>query len=76
MKTNPTSGKVGMKVNILGNKLTGGTSVTFNGTPAVFKVISGSLISTTAPAGASTGTVQVVAPSGTLSSNVPFRVLP
>jgi hypothetical protein len=26
------------------------------------------------PAGATTGKVQVVTPSGTLSSNVPFRV--
>jgi hypothetical protein len=68
-----TFGKVGMAVKILGTNLTGATSVTFNGTAAVFKVVAGSLNTTTVPAGATTGTVQVVTPSGTLSSNVPFR---
>lgn len=56
--------------------MTGATSVTFNGTAAVFKVASSSLITTTVPAGATTGTVKVVTPGGTLSSNVPFQVLP
>jgi uncharacterized protein (TIGR03437 family) len=65
---------VGARVKILGTNLTGATSVSFNGTPAVFKVASGSKITTTVPTGATTGTVQVVTPSGTLSSNVPFRV--
>jgi len=37
-------------------------------------VVSSSEITTTVPAGATTGTVQVVTPNGTLSSNVPFRV--
>jgi hypothetical protein len=35
-----------------------------------------SLIKTTVPAGATTGKVEVVTPSGTLSSNARFRVLP
>ena len=61
-------------IKILGTDLTGATSVTFNGSPAVFKVISKSLIGATVPVGATTGTVQVVTPGGTLSSNVPFRV--
>jgi hypothetical protein len=39
-------------------------------------VISSSLIGATVPVGATTGVVQVVTPSGTLSSNVPFRVQP
>jgi len=34
----------------------------------------GTAISTTVPAGATSGTVQVVTPTGTLSSNVAFRV--
>ncbi len=76
VKTVPTSGKVGAAVKILGTNLTGATNVSFNGTTAVFKVVSSSLITTTVPAGATTGTVQVVTPGGTLSSNVPFRVLP
>jgi uncharacterized repeat protein (TIGR03803 family) len=74
VKTQPASGAVGTAINILGTDLTGATSVTFNGTPAVFTVNSHSLITTTVPAGATTGTVQVVTPSGTLSSNLPFRV--
>lgn len=72
----PSSRAVGQRVAILGNNLTGATSVTFNGTPATFTVVSSTEISTTVPSGATTGTVQVVTPSGTLSSNVNFRVLP
>jgi uncharacterized repeat protein (TIGR03803 family) len=74
VETQPTSGKVGAYVKILGTNLTSATKVTFNGTPAVFKVVSSSLITTTVPFGATTGKIQVVTPSGTLSSNVPFRV--
>jgi uncharacterized repeat protein (TIGR03803 family) len=74
--TLPTSGKVGAFVKILGSNLTGATSVIFNGTAATFTVVSSSLITTTVPAGATTGKVQVVTPSGTLSSNVRFRVMP
>ncbi len=74
VETQPTLGPVGIPVKILGTNLTGATSVTFNGTPAVFNVLSPSLIGARVPAGATTGTVQVVTPGGTLSSNVPFRV--
>jgi uncharacterized repeat protein (TIGR03803 family) len=74
VETQTTSGKVGAAVKILGTNLTGATSVTFNGTPALFTVVRPSEITTTVPAGATTGTVQVVTPSGTLSSNVSFRV--
>jgi uncharacterized repeat protein (TIGR03803 family) len=74
--TQPTSGKVGMPVKILGTNLTGATSVTFNGTAAVFQVLSSSEIKASVPAGATTGTVEVVIPRGALSSNVTFRVLP
>jgi uncharacterized repeat protein (TIGR03803 family) len=73
-ETVPTSGKVGTKVIILGNKLKGTTSVTFNGTAAVFKVISRTLIKTTVPTGATTGKVKVTTPGGTLTSNVKFQV--
>ena len=74
VETLPTSGKVGGAVKILGTNLTGATSVSFNGTAAAFTVVSASEITTAVPAGATTGAVQVVTPSGTLSSNVPFRV--
>jgi uncharacterized repeat protein (TIGR03803 family) len=76
VETQPTSGWVGELVKILGTSLTGATRVTFNGHRAAFRVVSSSLITTTAPAGATTGAVEVVTPSGTLSSNVPFRVVP
>jgi uncharacterized repeat protein (TIGR03803 family) len=72
--TRPNSGKVGTKVIILGNKLTGTTSVTFNGTAAVFKIVSSTEVTTTVPIGATTGKVQVKTPSGTLTSNVNFQV--
>jgi uncharacterized repeat protein (TIGR03803 family) len=76
VETQTTSGETGASVKILGSDLTGATSVTFNGTAATFTVASRYLITTTVPAGATTGKVQVVIPSRTLSSNVPFRVLP
>lgn len=70
----PNSGKIGQAVKILGTGLTGATNVSFNGTAAVFKVPSGSEITTAVPAGATTGPIQVVTPNGTLLSNVPFQV--
>jgi uncharacterized repeat protein (TIGR03803 family) len=76
VKSQPTFGAAGAAVTILGTSLTGATSVTFNGTPATFTVKSKSEITTTVPTGATTGTVQVVTPGGTLSSNLPFRVTP
>jgi uncharacterized repeat protein (TIGR03803 family) len=74
VETQTTSGKVGVAVKVLGTDLIGATSVTFNGTAALFKVVSSSEITATVPTGATTGTVQVVTPNGTLSSNVPFRI--
>jgi hypothetical protein len=74
VKTQPASGKVGAAVKILGTSLTGATSVTFNAAAAAFTVKSSTLITTTVPDGATTGTVQVVTPSRTFSSNVPFTV--
>ena len=76
VRTQTTAGTVGSVVQILGTDLIGSTGVSFNGTAAVFKVVSSSLILTTVPSGASSGKVQVVTPSDTLSSNVPYRVLP
>ncbi len=74
--TRPTSGKVGAKVTILGNKLTSATNVNFNGTAATFKVISSTEITATVPAGATGGTVEVTTAGGTLKSSVAFRVSP
>jgi uncharacterized repeat protein (TIGR03803 family) len=74
VKTLPTAGKVASAVKILGTNLTGSTAVTFNGKPATFKVVSATEITTKVPAGATTGAVKVTTPSGTLSSNLPFRI--
>lgn len=75
VETQTTTGTIGATVNILGSDLTGATSVTFNGTSAAFTVVSEYLITATVPTGATSGTVQVVTPGGTLSSNLPFTVL-
>jgi uncharacterized repeat protein (TIGR03803 family) len=74
VETLPISGAVGAAVIILGNNLTGSTSVTFNGKAATFKVVSSTEITTTVPSGATTGPVKVKTPSATLTSNVNFRV--
>jgi uncharacterized repeat protein (TIGR03803 family) len=74
VKTLPVSGKAGLNVIILGNNLIGATEVAFNGTAAVFKVVSNTEITARVPAGATSGAVTVNTPTGTLSSNVVFRV--
>lgn len=76
VETRPTQSMVGTKVTILGTNLMGATSVTFNGSAAAFKVVSGSLITTTVPTNATTGFVTVTTPSRTLKSNKQFRVTP
>jgi uncharacterized repeat protein (TIGR03803 family) len=74
VQTQPTSGKVGAAVKILGTDLTDASRVTFNGTAAKFTVVSKSEIKATVPKGATTGTVQVKTSKETLKSNVVFRV--
>lgn len=70
----PPARHVGQKILILGTGLTGATSVTFNGVSATFTVSSDTRINATVPAGATSGSIQVVTPSGTLSSNIAFVV--
>lgn len=70
----PASGKVGAAVQILGDNLTGATTVAFNGACAAFEVKSKTLITATVPAGATTALVEVTTSSGTLKSNVEFRI--
>jgi uncharacterized repeat protein (TIGR03803 family) len=74
VETIPTVGNVGGAVLILGNNLKGATKVSFNGVAASFQVVSNTEIRASVPAGATTGTVKVVSPGGTLISNVAFRV--
>jgi uncharacterized repeat protein (TIGR03803 family) len=75
-ETVPTSGAVGTDIIILGNNLTGTSSVTFNGTAAVFHMVSSSEIKTEVPSGATSGKIKVTTPSGTLGSNGNFQVTP
>lgn len=74
VETVPTAGKVGKKILILGNGLTGSSSVKFNGKAAAFTVVSDTEITATVPSGATTGTVSVVTLTGTLKSNPQFVV--
>ena len=71
------SGAVGQTVQILGQQLTGATSVTFNGIPAAsFTVTSPTFLLATVPSGATSGPVVVTTPTATLNSNVNFNVVP
>jgi hypothetical protein len=74
VETVPVAGAVGQSVIILGNGLTGSTSVKFNGVEAEFTVESDTYIKTTVPTGGTTGVVSVLTPSGTLNSNPQFAV--
>jgi uncharacterized protein (TIGR03437 family) len=75
VETQTTLGSVGAAVNILGNSLTGSTEVTFNGIAATFEVVSATEITTTVPAGATTGYVEVTTLAGkVLKSNTKFTV--
>jgi uncharacterized repeat protein (TIGR03803 family) len=71
-----SSGRVGQIGGILGQGFTGTTSVTLNGTPASFTVVSDTFIHATVPSGATSGFVTVATPTGTLTSNIPFTVIP
>jgi uncharacterized repeat protein (TIGR03803 family) len=70
------AGRIGQTVGILGQDLTGSTSVSFNGTAAQFKIVSDTYITATVPSGATSGLVVVTTASGSLTSNQAFRVLP
>jgi uncharacterized repeat protein (TIGR03803 family) len=70
------AGRVGQNGGILGQGFTGTTGVFLNGTPATFTVVSDTYIRATVPAGATSGYVTVDTPSGTITSNVAFRVIP
>jgi len=76
VEASPNFGAAGRVVNILGNNLTGTTSVTLNGTPATFSVISSTLIKAQVPAGATSGTIEVTTPNATLSGNASFQIVP
>jgi uncharacterized repeat protein (TIGR03803 family) len=70
------AGKVGQIGGVLGQGFTGTTAVSLNGTPMTFNVVSDTYLTATVPPGATTGFATVTTPTGVLTSNVPFRVIP
>jgi uncharacterized repeat protein (TIGR03803 family) len=70
------SSTAGTTVEILGDGLTGTTSVMFGSGSTSFTVISDTYLTAVVPASGTTGTVTVTTPSGTLNSKQIFKVLP
>lgn len=69
-------GSAGQTVQILGQGFTGTSSVKFGTAPATYTVISDTNLTATVPSNGTTGYVTVTAPSGTLTSNRNFFVVP
>lgn len=69
-------GKAGQTVQILGTGLTGATGVNFGTGSAAFTVVSDTYMTAIVPSNATTGFVTVTTPSGTLTSNRSFFVIP
>jgi uncharacterized repeat protein (TIGR03803 family) len=70
------TGAVGQTAQILGQGLTGATSVTFNGIPATnITVVSPTFLLAVIPSGATTGPLVVTTPSATLTSNRNFQIV-
>jgi len=75
-KFSPTSGPVGLTVNITGTGFFNVTAVTFNGVPATsFTVQSVNKISARVPVGATTGPIRLVTGAGSYSKGT-FTVIP
>ena len=72
----PASGWPGTSVTVAGSGFTGTTAVSFNGTAAAFTVTSGSQLTATVPAGATTGPISVTTAGGSTSSPTSFTVTP
>jgi uncharacterized repeat protein (TIGR03803 family) len=70
----PLSGKIGGKIEFLGQGFTGTTNVSFNGVAATFDVVSDTFLTAIIPSEATSGFVTVTTPGGKLKSNRKFRV--
>ncbi len=70
----PTSGAAGTLVTVTGTGFTGASTVSFNGTPAIFQIDNNSQLVATVPLVASSGTVTVGTPGGTATSSISFTV--
>ncbi len=64
-KVTPAKTRRGAKLTLAGTNFKGTTSVTFQGVPAKFKIVSTSKLTVTVPAKAKTGSLTVTNPSGT-----------
>src|SRR5207237_4989287 len=71
----PSSGPVGTSVTISGTNYNGATAVLFNSVSASFTVNSATAITTTVPAGATSGPISVTTPGGTATSAASFTVI-
>jgi len=72
----PTRGAIGTPVTITGTGFGNATDVRFAGKSASFTVTENGDISAVVPANATAGRVSVVTPSGTITSQTPFTVIP
>jgi hypothetical protein len=73
----PAAASVGIAVTIRGTLFTGASAVSFNGTPqGTYTVVNDTTITTTVPAGATTGPISVTNPFGTGTSAFNFVVIP
>jgi molybdate transport system substrate-binding protein len=74
-KLSLTKGKPGASLSLTGTNFAGTTSVTFQGIPAKFKIVSGTKLTITVPLKAKTGTITVTSPAGTATSSKSFTVV-
>jgi hypothetical protein len=73
----PTFGPVGTGVTITGSAFTGATAVSFNGVVAAFTVSPSGTITTTVPAGATTGPITITTPgNGPIVTTTRFTITP
>ena len=72
----PTQGEEGTAVTITGNLFDSAAEVTFTGAAATFAIVSRTEITTTVPAGATTGPITVTTAGGTATSTQIFTVPP
>jgi len=70
------AGTAGQIVEILGNGLTGTTSVKFGSSLATHTVVSDTYLTAVVPASGTTGKIVVSTPGGTLTSKQIFKVIP
>jgi uncharacterized repeat protein (TIGR03803 family) len=70
----PASGAAGRNVLVQGQHFVGTTTVSINGVPATFKVLTVNYIKVTVPLGATTGKISVTNAGGTTASTKSFEI--